>query len=157
MPSPEARFTAALPLLGRIWRRSVSLMLARFGISEAIAAPLIHLSRNGEGMTQVDLAARIGIGGPSLVRLLDRLAASGLIDRRSDPDDKRANRIFLTDRGAEMAARIEEAVGTLREQVLAEIPEDDIETCVRVFDTLMAALENFERARTDSLKSDGIR
>ena len=52
--------------------------------------------RQQEGLSQVDLAEVLELQPISLVRLLDRLVDHGLLERRSDPKDRRANRLFLT-------------------------------------------------------------
>src|SRR5271154_7598812 len=52
--------------------------------------------RDQEGLSQVDLAEVLELQPISLVRLLDRLVEHGLVERRSDPKDRRGNRPFLT-------------------------------------------------------------
>src|SRR6202162_361289 len=55
--------------------------------------------RQQEGLSQVDLADMLELQPISLVRLLDRLVEHGLLERRPDPRDRRANRLFLTRTG----------------------------------------------------------
>lgn len=120
--------------------------LMRFGISEAIALPLVYLGRSGGGITQNELAALIGIGGPSLVRLLDRLVATGLIERRVDAKDKRVKRLALTDEGQALAQRIETVLDDLRATVFAGVSAEDIDACLRVFDHMGRALAQLDGA-----------
>jgi MarR family transcriptional regulator, transcriptional regulator for hemolysin len=56
---------------------------------------LIRLDRS-EGLKQSELAEILDLQPISLTRLLDRLAENGLIERRADPNDRRANRLYLT-------------------------------------------------------------
>src|SRR3979409_1372228 len=64
--------------------------------------------RQQEGLSQVDLADVLELQPISLVRLLDRLVEHGLLERRNDPKDRRANRLFLTAHGAQpVAERVE--------------------------------------------------
>ena len=67
----------------------------QFGISRAQWTVLIRLDRC-EGLKQSELAEMLDLQPISLTRLLDRLAANGLIERRPDPNDRRANRLYLT-------------------------------------------------------------
>ena len=67
----------------------------QFGISRAQWTVLIRLDRC-EGLKQAELAEMLDLQPISLTRLLDRLAANGLIERRPDPHDRRANRLYLT-------------------------------------------------------------
>jgi MarR family transcriptional regulator for hemolysin len=66
----------------------------QFGISRAQWVVLIRLDRS-EGLKQSELAEILDLQPISLTRLLDRLAANGLIERRPDPNDRRANRLYL--------------------------------------------------------------
>ena len=67
----------------------------QFGISRAQWTVLIRLDRC-EGLKQSELAEMLDLQPISLTRLLDRLAANVLIERRPDPHDRRANRLYLT-------------------------------------------------------------
>jgi DNA-binding MarR family transcriptional regulator len=58
--------------------------------------------RQQEGLSQVDLADVLELQPISLVRLLDRLVEHGLLERRPDPNDRRANRLFLTVGGRQL-------------------------------------------------------
>ena len=137
--------TAQLLMAGRQWRRIAERELEALGISEACAAPLLWTGRLGGGVRQVTLASYVGIEGPSLVRLLDQLAASGLVERRDDPTDRRAKTIWLTQDGERLAARIEAVLVELRAHVLADVSLTDLQATLRVlkaFDGVaVAALE----------------
>ena len=66
----------------------------QFGISRAQWAVLVRIERT-EGLKQSELAEMLDLQPISLTRLLDRLADNGLIERRADPNDRRANRLYL--------------------------------------------------------------
>ena len=68
---------------------------SRFGMTRAKWAVLARLDRF-EGLKQTELADMLDLQPISLTRLLDGLAENGLIERRPDPDDRRAKRLFLT-------------------------------------------------------------
>ncbi|ADH90512.1 transcriptional regulator, MarR family [Ancylobacter novellus DSM 506] len=140
--------TAQLLQAGRQWRRIAEKELEKLGISEACAAPLLWTGRLGGGVRQVTLASYVGIEGPSLVRLLDQLAAADLIVRRDDPTDRRAKTIWLTDEGERLSGRIEELLVDLRGQVLADVGKADLEATLRV---LKAFDEASIRAATEEV------
>jgi DNA-binding MarR family transcriptional regulator len=52
--------------------------------------------RFGEGLTQQELAERLLVTKGNVCGVLDRLEALGWVERRPDPDDRRANRVYLT-------------------------------------------------------------
>lgn len=134
-------FTSELVVAGRLWRRMTRAVTARFAIGEAGAAPLLWIGRMGEGVRQNALAERIGIEGASLVRVLDELAAAGLVTRESDPSDRRANLLYLTDRGRQVTAEVEVELNELRERVFADLDTADIAAAQRVFAAIKLGAE----------------
>ena len=68
---------------------------APFGMSRAQWAVLKRLELN-EGLKQSELAEMLDLQPITLTRLLDRLCDNGLIERRPDPNDRRAKRLYLT-------------------------------------------------------------
>jgi MarR family transcriptional regulator for hemolysin len=135
-------FTAEMVVAGRMWRRMTRAVTAQHGIAEAGAAPLLWIGRMGEGVRQNALAERIGVEGASLVRVLDELAAAGLVTRQPDPSDRRANMLFLTEAGRAVTARVEAEISNLRERVLGELDDADIAAAQRVFAAITAAAES---------------
>jgi len=66
-----------------------------FGMTRAQWAVLARVERS-EGLKQCELADTLDLQPITLTRLIDRLCDGGLIERRSDPDDRRAKRLYLT-------------------------------------------------------------
>lgn len=141
----RARISSKLSLTGRHWQRLIEHQLGGFGISGACVVPLILIGRSGDGMHQVTLAEGVGVMGPTLVRLLDRLGEAGLIRRQPDPADRRANVIRLTAQGTELAAQLERRLAALRERVFADVSQADLEAAARVQDSLAAAIADIDR------------
>jgi DNA-binding MarR family transcriptional regulator len=102
---------------------------------------LVRLEKN-EGVSQARLAELAEIEPMSMVRILDRMQAAGWIERRPDPDDRRARRLYLTARARPLLER----VWSLAEATLAEAfagiaaPERDrfIDLLARVHGNLCA-------------------
>jgi MarR family transcriptional regulator for hemolysin len=95
----RARLGFLMVTLVRQWRRLVEEQLAANGLTDATWTPLLHLRAWGDGVTQKELAERVGLDGSSLVRLLDILESRGWVERRADTTDRRSKRIFLTESG----------------------------------------------------------
>src|ERR1700677_4830144 len=104
-------FASLIAQVGRQWRRAVDRRLQPFGLTEATWLPLIHLARAPVPMRQKDLAASLVLDGSSVVRLLDALETSGLIERRGESADRRAKIISLTSHGLSIIDQVE-AVST---------------------------------------------
>src|SRR4029079_7954260 len=78
--------------------------------------------RQQEGLSQVDLADVLERQPISLVRLLDRLVEHGLLERRHDPRDRRANRLFLTAAGRQLVDDLDDLRDAISTHVLQDIP-----------------------------------
>src|ERR1043165_4104286 len=103
LPSPLITdFGFRVSRIARRLRQAIDAELSSFGLTEATWRPLAYVGRLGAGVRQKELAAALGIEGPSLVRLLDSLERRGLIERREDESDRRARGIYLTQAGHDM-------------------------------------------------------
>lgn len=112
--SLNREFAFLLNDVARMLRTHADYKAAQFGITRAQWAVLARLDRF-EGLKQSELAEMLDVQPITLTRLLDRLCASGLIERRPDPNDRRANRLYLTS-----AARpLLEQFGALGEELMA--------------------------------------
>ena len=87
--------------------------------------------RDKEGLSQVDLADVLEMQPISLVRLLDRLVEHGLVERRHDPRDRRANRLFLTASGRQLADDLDSLRDAIATDVLQDVPAAAIETSLK--------------------------
>jgi len=87
--------------------------------------------RDQEGLSQVDLADVLELQPISLVRLLDRLVEHGLVERRHDPRDRRANRLFLTASGRQLADDLDSLRDGIATDVLRDIPAAAIESSLK--------------------------
>ena len=114
----------------------------QFGISRAQWAVLIRIERT-EGLKQSELAELLDLQPISLTRLLDRLADNGLIERRADPNDRRANRLYLTAAAKPLLTRLTELGGDMMETVLHGLDEKSIERMLKQLGTMK---DNLRRA-----------
>jgi MarR family transcriptional regulator for hemolysin len=130
MPLSQAHIQAELGLLvarlARVWRRKADQTLSAHGLSEATAHPLLILSRGGPNVRQGVLAEEMGLEGPSVVRLIDLLAAEGMVERREDPTDRRAKMLHLTDLGEAKADEIKRVMWRLRADLMKGISPDEL-------------------------------
>ena len=77
---------------------------------------------------QVDLADVLELQPISLVRLLDRLVEHGLLERRHDPKDRRANRLFLTNAGRQLVDDLDSLRDSVAMDVMQDIPNGALRT-----------------------------
>jgi len=93
-PSPNREFAFILNDVARLLRTYADYKASQFGITRAQWAVLVRVDR-AEGLNQSELAEILDLQPITLTRLLDKLCDSGLIERRPDPADRRAKRLFL--------------------------------------------------------------
>lgn len=124
---PEGSFGFLLHDVARLLRGNFNRRVQQLGLTQAQCRVILHLSRN-EGIQQVALAEILEIQPVTLARLLDKLEAANLIERRRDPSDRRAFCLFLTASAHPLREQIwalgavvrDEAVQGLDEQARAQ-------------------------------------
>ena len=99
--------------------------------------------REQEGLSQVDLADVLELQPISLVRLLDRLVEHGLVERRHDPRDRRANRLFLTASGRQLADDLDGLRDAIATDVLQDIPVVAIESSLETLREIKDRIKSF--------------
>jgi DNA-binding MarR family transcriptional regulator len=137
LPSPSAKPDGpeirAWVQLVRAYQRIVRRLeqaLDERGVSLSQFEVVAHVYFGG-GITQSELAQRLLVTKGNVCGLIDRLEAAGVVVRRSDPADRRANRLLLTPHGVALLADtlpthlsiIEEMLGGLKGSELRTLQE----------------------------------
>jgi MarR family transcriptional regulator, transcriptional regulator for hemolysin len=119
MPEQPTKREIAFNIMdvARMLRTYADQRARQFGISRAQWGVLVRLDRS-EGLKQSELAEILDLQPISLTRLLDRLADNGLIERRDDPNDRRANRLYLTPAARPVLAQLGKLGADVMETVL---------------------------------------
>lgn len=101
----------------------------------AQARALVYVSRH-EGVRQVELASLLEVQPITLARLIDHLAKNGLVERRADPADRRAYRIFLAGGARSQLTAIERIGGAVQAEALRGLSDMDVATLFRALRTM---------------------
>jgi DNA-binding MarR family transcriptional regulator len=99
---------------------------AQLELTRAQWSVLAHLARQ-EGINQAALAQILEIEPITLVRLLDRLQAAGLVERRSDLSDRRARVLYLTPAARPLLEQIWTLAAVVREEAMAGLSDAERE------------------------------
>jgi MarR family transcriptional regulator for hemolysin len=91
------------------------------------------------GLTQKEIADKVGIEGATLVPIIDKMEKEGLLKRKPDSDDRRVNRIYLTQKADSLWEAMIECALLIRKSSLKNISESDIQTTL---DTLRKISKN---------------
>jgi len=92
---------------------------------------LLHLSKN-EGASQVRLCELTDVEPMMMVRILDRMEADKLLERRPHPADRRARRLYLTRKAAPILDEIDRISEVTRNEIFAGVGKADREAFLKV-------------------------
>jgi len=136
-----ARVADEATLLGRRWRSQFNARLRSVGLSHARWRLLSVISEASAGLSQRELADRLGVGGPTIVRHVEHLQLRGLIQRGPAAGDGRAKCVRLTPAGEGLIRQIDAIAEGLSADVVGDPSEVDMESCLRALTILTARLE----------------
>jgi len=128
--------------VSRMRRTAFDQLMKPLGITRAQWWVLAHLSRH-DGMAQTQLASMLDIGKASLGSLLDRLEATGFIERRGDAADRRMKRIFLSRSSMQLLEQLVEVERDFNEKILGHLSDKDRDELIRMLGSIKDSLLGF--------------
>jgi len=135
------QLTATLTQASRAYKSMADKVASEYSLSQATALPVLILGRLGaDGVRPGVLADALGLEASSLVRVVDLLIENGLIERREDPQDRRAKILQLTADGTTRAAQMEAALMPFRRSVFGDCSPADIDACLRVLTAIQSRI-----------------
>lgn len=151
MPLPiEREMAFTIMDVARMLKTFADQRVRLYGMTRAQWGVLVRLDHS-EGLKQSELAELLDLQPITLTRLLDRLAENGLIERRPDPNDRRANRLFLTPAARPVLERLADLGVEVMEAVLDGLDDKALE---RLLQDLGLMRENLRGAiNRNSLQS----
>ena len=117
----EDRVPVLLHRVDQLWRQLMDSELAHHGLSQAKWRTLAILSLYPDGLIQSELAEELGIEGPSLVAMIDRLSRDEWVERVQCGSDRRCKIIRLSDRALPLIDEIRESAEKLYARTFAEL------------------------------------
>ena len=103
---------------------------------------LSALYRESAPITMSQLTDHLLVSNGNLTGLVNRLVEDGLIQRESDPDDRRAQRVILTPAGRAAFREMAEKHEALIDSLFAAMSDEDMDTLLRLTTTLNTALRD---------------
>lgn len=140
-PPPDMALTIAIVMAGRRWRAVIDDKLRTLGQSASRLEAMASIAYSPPQTTQIQIAKRIGIEGPTLTRTLDMLETDGLVVRHPDPSDRRNKLMRLTPAGYTVLAKMLSVTQCLRSQLLGDIPAEESDAAYRFVLTLLDRIE----------------
>lgn len=131
----------------RLIRREVNRRAAALGATRAQWRVLARLHRSGDGLRQVELADALDVEPITLCRMIDRLEEAGLVERRRDPGDRRAWRIFLTDAAQPIIDQLSLIHAAFEDELVDGLSEAERSTLTRLLAHLRTNLTRMDALR----------
>ncbi len=121
MQDPLLNLGFLLHEVTRLMRRNLDRRVRHLGLTQAQWRALSYLARH-EGVSQTALADLLEVRPITLGRLVDRMQESGWVVRESDPTDRRACRLRLTERAQPLLEEVRALAAQTRAEATAGIP-----------------------------------
>ena len=138
-PNDEKHIGWLVADVARMTRTVFDRRVRALGLTRPQWLALVRLKRR-PGCSQSELADMMEIEKAPLGRIVDRLTEKGWIERRADAQDRRINRIYLTDRGERVYAAISPISVSTVEDALVELSAQDREHLSRLLFVVKATL-----------------
>lgn len=138
--SRQAYFDALVRQETSLWNAVERRMRGGGVLSLARLEVLRVIDASPTGVRVQDLADAVGTTIGAASRILDRIAAEGIIERSADPDDRRSVRVTLTTKGGEALALTRARFDAALDAVLAAADPEDLRQGTAALERIQAAL-----------------
>ena len=143
----EHTISCLMAQLCKTHRNVANTMLNEAGLHVGQEMVLLQLWQQ-DGLTQKELASQLCVEAPTVTRMLQRMQRCDLIERRSDPEDRRISRVYLTKRSSELKPAVQESWARLEEHLLAGISSNERMLLHRLLTNMLANLQHVEAVPT---------
>ena len=160
MQQPRPRFGYLVHDVARLIRAEFATRALKHRMTQTHMRTIAYLGRM-EGCSQRELAEVIEVRPITLGRQLDLLEASGMIERRPDPLDRRAVCLYLTPRSRARLEQLHEIGDGIYERAMRNLSKADRETLHRLLETVRDTLtedraqQRGENAQTGAVSHHG--
>lgn len=129
--SPDADIVPIFQDIARFRGLLFDDMLRPYNVTMSQSWLLIQLLREND-LNQSELASRLDIAPVTTSKLIDRLEATGYIERRPDPDDRRSNRIHAKQAARSIVGKLIECIRDIDSLAYDGISQDKLQTAMEV-------------------------
>jgi MarR family transcriptional regulator for hemolysin len=137
----QLRFSSALHTTARAWRQAIDARLKDLGISQAAWMTIAIVAKSATDLSQKQLAGLLGVEGPTIVAMVDRLVTAGLAVRVPSALDRRVKLIRLTDDGHAMYGKVKERADQVRAHLLSDLDPAGLLAATTLLEDLQARIE----------------
>lgn len=101
--------------LARLHFSRVHTLLAKIGVYRG-QPPILNGLCKKDGVMQKEIADALNLTPATITDTLQRMEKSGLLERRTDPEDARVSRVYITEKGRETKKQVDEIIRDIDEE-----------------------------------------
>ena len=131
--------------ISRLIRRAFDRRAKTIGVTRPQWRVLIWLQRF-EGINQSALADKLELDAMTLCRMVDRLQAAELVERRADADDRRAWNLFLTSKGSALMQQLTPIAEQLLAESMTGLAEKEQDQLVHLLERVHSNMQSIDNA-----------
>ncbi|MGG4453771.1 MarR family winged helix-turn-helix transcriptional regulator [Brevibacillus porteri] len=126
----------------KMHRQNVEFLIQKYDVYPGQPILLMRLIEK-DGMIQRELARKIGVKPATLTVMINRMAKSGLVERREDERDQRISRVYLTDKGRMATKHVKEVLRVIEENCFIGFSEEEKDVLRGLLDRMHSNLQAF--------------
>jgi MarR family transcriptional regulator for hemolysin len=138
----DLRLSFLIHDVSRMRRTAFDQYMKPHGVTRSQWWVLSNLSRH-DGMMQTELAGMLDVGKVTVGGLVERLEQAGWVERRPDASDRRAKRVYLTDRAQRVLADIRQAGDDMNQMAFDGLSRQDRRELFRLLTRIKDNLKAF--------------
>ena len=123
-----------------VWEKCNRSAAARLGVPESYLKPILFLSRN-PGAGQKEIAEFSHVSTAAVNQTVKEMLAAGYLQKEADETDRRRSRLFLTDRGKDIAERMRRSFEDRDARITAALTPEKERELIGLLDRIRACLE----------------
>src|SRR5262249_19413045 len=138
----QLRLTRGFTLVARRWRKYLDERLRRIGQSQARWEALFAVAMSREGSALGTIAKRVGVEGPTFVRMISQFEREGLVKRLASSKDRRASIVRITPKGEAALTEMRDLTTRVRKEFLGDLSVEDVKRMLDMLEHLLGFLKD---------------
>ena len=138
----QLRLTRGFTIVARRWRKYLDEHLRRIGQSQARWEALFAVAMSRDGSALGAIAKRVGVEGPTFVRMIAQFEREGLVKRLSSTADRRASIIRITAKGEQVLTQMRDLTTKVRKEFLGDLSVDEVRRMLDMLEHMLSFLKD---------------
>ncbi|MEP7243562.1 MAG: winged helix DNA-binding protein [Gammaproteobacteria bacterium] len=138
----QLRLTRGFTMLARRYRKYLDEHLRKIGQSQARWEALFAVAMSRDGSALGAIAKRVGVEGPTFVRMIAQFEREGLVKRLSSDEDRRASIIRITAKGEAALTEMRELTTRVRKDFLGDLSVEDVRRMLVTLEHMLGYLKD---------------